>query len=155
MSLLAGAFALTACNPAQEKVDNNTVYASEADILNGITFKQYADADYTTEQADGNYIFYQTNPGRQIQVYNYLSDGSLNLLTSGASGKFVLKPKRGSDPVQPIFLRHLNSDGTLTATQTTLTVAVQQELEPEIRLLASDAYGEKVWKWYTLRLLVE
>ena len=147
MSLLAGAFALTACDPAQEKVDNNTVYSSESDILNGISFKQYADADYTTEQADGNYIYYQTNPGRQIQVYNYLSDGSMNLLASGASGKFTIKPKRGSDAVQPVYFRALNSDGSVTTAQTTLTVYVQQELDPEIRLLASDAYGSKIWKW--------
>ena len=149
MSLLAGAFALTACDPAQEKVDNNTVYSSESDILNGISFKQYADADYTTEQADGNYIYYQTNPGRQIQVFNYLSDGSMNLLASGASGKFTIKPKRGSDAVQPVYFRALNSDGSVTTAQTTLTVYVQQELDPEIRLLASDAYGSKVWKWDT------
>ncbi|MBQ7426326.1 MAG: hypothetical protein IJV20_03635 [Prevotella sp.] len=147
MSLLAGSLALTACDPVQEKVDNNKVYSSAEDILNGISFKQYADADYTTEQSDGNYIFYQTNPGRQIQVYNYLSDGSMNLLASGASGKFSIRPKRGSDPVQPVYFRALNSDGTVTEAQTTLTVFVQQELDPEIRLLASDAYGSKVWKW--------
>ena len=147
MSLLAGSLALTACDPVQEKVDNNKVYSSADDILNGISFKQYADADYTTEQSDGNYIFYQTNPGRQIQVYNYLSDGSMNLLASGASGKFSIRPKRGSDPVQPVYFRALNSDGSVTEAQTTLTVYVQQELDPEIRLLASDAYGSKVWKW--------
>ena len=149
MSLLAGAFVLTACDPAQEKVDNNTVMSSESDILNGISFKQYADADYTTEKTDGNYIFYQTNPGRQIQVYNLFADGSMNLLASGASGKFSIKPKRGSDPNQVVYLRALNSDGSITTTQTTLNVYVQQELDPEIRLLASDAYGKKIWKWDT------
>jgi len=149
MSLLAGAFVLTACDPAQEKVDNNTVMASESDILSGLSFKQYSDATYTTEQTDGNYIFYQTNPGRQLQVFNYLSDGSMNLLATGASGKFTIKPKRGSDAVQPVYFRALNSDGSVTVAQTTLTVYVQQELDPEIRLLASDAYGEKVWKWDT------
>ena len=149
MSLLAGAFVLTACDPAQEKVDNNTVMSSESDILNGISFKQYADADYTTEKSDGNYIFYQTNPGRQIQVYNLFADGSMNLLASGASGKFAIKPKRGSDPNQVVYLRALNSDGSITKTQTTLNVYVQQELDPEIRLLASDVYGKKIWKWDT------
>lgn len=147
MSLLAGAFTLTACDPVQEEVDNNTVYSSEQDILNGITFTQYSDADYTTPAADGNYIFYQTNPGRQIQVYNLFSDGSMNLLASGASGKFSIKPKRGSDSNQTIYLRALNSDGSVTNTQTSLNVYVQQELDPEIRLLASDAYGSKTWKW--------
>ena len=149
MSLLAGAFALTACDPAQEKVDNNKVYSSADDILNGISFTQYADADYTTQAADGNYIFYQTNPGRPIQVYTLYADGSMNLLASGASGKFTLKPKRGSDPNQTVYLRALNSDGTLTETSTTVNVYVQQELDPEIRYLASDVYGKKIWKWDT------
>ena len=43
MSLLAGAFALTACNPVEEKVDNNKVYSSADDIVSGISFTQYAD----------------------------------------------------------------------------------------------------------------
>ena len=147
MSLLAGAFVLTACDPAQEKVDNNTVYSSESDILNGISFKQYADETYTTLADDGNYIAYQTTPGRQIQIFNTRSDGSMNLLASGASGKFTLKPGRGSDPHQSVSIRALNSDGSVTTTQTTLTVYVQQELDPQIRLLASDVYGSKTWTW--------
>ena len=117
MSLLAGAFALTACDPAQESVDNNTVTASESDLLNGISFTQYADEAMTREAADGNYIKYATNPGRQIQIFNYRGDGSMNLLASGASGSFSLKPGRGSDPNQPIFIRHLNSDGSVTTTE--------------------------------------
>ena len=149
MSLLAGAFALTACDPAQESVDNNTVTASESDLLNGITFTQYADEAMLREAADGNYIKYVTNPGRQVQIYNYRGDGSMNLLASGASGSFSLKPGRGSDPNQPIFIRHLNSDGSVTTTETTLTVFVQQELDPAIKILASNDYGSKVWKWDT------
>ncbi len=141
MSLLAGAFAFTACDPAQESVDNNTVTASESDLLNGISFTQYADEAMTREAADGNYIKYATNPGRQIQIFNYRGDGSMNLLASGASGSFSLKPGRGSDPNQPIFIRHLNSDGSVTTTETTLTVFVQQELDPAIKILASNDYG--------------
>ena len=149
MSLLAGAFALTACDPVQEKVDNNKVYSSADDILNGISFTQYSDEDYTTQAADGNYIFYQTNPGRPVQIYNYRGDGSMNLMASGASGKFVIKPGRGSDPNQTVYIRALNSDGSVTETTTTLNVFVKQELDPEIRLIASNAYGQKTWKWNT------
>ncbi len=149
MSLIAGTLILSACNPAKEEVDNNTVYSSESDILNGITFTQYSDAEYTTQAADGNYIYYQTNPGRQVQVYNYYADGTMNLLASGASGKFSIKPKRGSQSNQPVFIRTFNSDGSVTNAQTTINVYVQQELEPEIRLLASNAYGSKIWKWDT------
>lgn len=147
MSFLAGSFALTGCDPVQEEVDNNTVQSSAEDILSGITFTQYSDAEYTTPAADGNYIFYQTNPGRQIQVYNKFADGSMNLLAAGASGKFSIKPKRGSDSNQPVYIRALNSDGSVTTTETSLNVFVQQELDPEMRLLASDAYGTKTWKW--------
>jgi hypothetical protein len=147
MSLLAGSLALTACDPAQEKVDNNKVYSSAEDILNGITFTQYSDEDLTVPADDGNYIFYQTNPGRPVQIYNFRGDGSMNLMASGASGSFALKPGRGSDPNQTFYIRTLNSDGSVTETSTSLTVYVQQELDPELRYLASDAYGSKVWKW--------
>lgn len=147
MSLLAGAVMLTACDPIQEKVDNNEVKSTESEILSGISFKQYSDENYTIEAADGNYIFFQTNPGRQVQIYSYRGDGSMNLLAAGASGKFVLKPGRGSNPTQEFHIRSLNSDGSFTEATTSLTVYVQQELDPEIRLLASDAYGSKVWTW--------
>ena len=92
MSLLAGSFALTACNPAEEKVDNAKVYSSAEDILNGISFTQYADEAYTQPAADGNYIFYQTNPGRSVQVYTFRSADSVYPVASSASNKFVLIP---------------------------------------------------------------
>ena len=147
MSLLAGAFALTACDPAQEKVDNNTVKATEQEILSGITFTQYADEACTVPQADGNYIFYRTKPGRQVQIFSYRGDGSMNLMASGASGVFSIKPGRGSDPKQSFFIRHLNSDGSVTTAEASVTVFVQQELDPEIKYFASNAYGSKTWTW--------
>ncbi len=147
MSLLAGAFVLTGCDPVQEEVDNNTVTATASDLLNGISFKQYSDDAYSQEAADGNYITYQTNPGRQVEIYSFRSDGSINIMAAGASGKFVLKPSRGSDPTQKFYIRSFNSDGSVTEAETSLTVYVQQELDPEIRIIASDAYGSKVWKW--------
>ena len=147
MSFLAGSFALTGCDPVQEEVDNNTVQSSAEDILSGITFTQYSDAEYTTPAADGNYIFYQTTPGRQVQIFNNRSDGTMNLLASGASGKFAIKPSRGSDSKQSFYIRALNSDGSVTTAETALNVFVQQELDPEIRFLASDAYGSKTWTW--------
>jgi len=147
MSLLFGAFALTACDPSQEKVENNTVSASESDLLSGITFTQYADEGCTVPQADGNYIAYKTNPGRQVQIFSYRGDGSMNLMASGASGVFSIKPSRGSDPKQSFYIRHLNSDGSVTTAEASLTVYVQQELDPEIKYFASNAYGSKTWKW--------
>lgn len=149
MSLLAGAIALTSCDPAQESVDNNTVNRSQEEILKGITFTQYSDEACTTPAEDGNYIKYATNPGMQVQIFAYRADGSMNLMASGASGKFSIKPSRGSDPNQSFFIRHLNSDGTVTTAETSLHVYVQQELDPEIRLIASDAYGSKTWVWDT------
>ena len=149
MSLLAGAFTLTACDPAQESVDNNTVMASSEQLINGVSFIQYADAEMTSPAEDGNYIAYTTNPGRQVQIYNLRADGSMNLLASGASGSFTLRPTRGSNPVQTIYVRHLNSDGSMTVSETTLTVYVKQDLDPEIKFLASNDYGKKTWKWDT------
>ena len=131
MSFLAGSFALTGCDPVQEEVDNNTVQSSAEDILSGITFTQYSDAEYTTPAADGNYIFYQTTPGRQVQIFNNRSDGTMNLLASGASGKFAIKPSRGSDSKQSFYIRALNSDGSVTTAETALNVFVQQELDPK------------------------
>lgn len=152
MSLLAGSLALTACDPVQEKVDNDNVYSSADDILKSISFTQFSDEACTIPADDGNYIFYQTNPGRPVQIYAYRADGSMNLMASGASGTFALKPGRGSDPNQSFNIRALNSDGTVTEATTSLTVFVQQELEPAIRYLASDAYGSKIWKWNTKAL---
>lgn len=97
--------------------------------------------------SDGNYFVYKTSPATQVTVFNYLSDGSENQLARGTSGTFSIKPKRGSDPNQTFYVRVIGSDNKAIDVAKTANVYVQQELDPELRLLASDAYGSKVWKW--------
>ena len=135
----------TACEPSQSEKDYDPVSLTANDIDGAITITQ-TDAD-GNPAADGNYFTYTTNPARMVSVYNYLSDGSENQLAKGFSGSFVIKPKRGSDPNQSFYIRSVNSDNSEIVITKTYNVYVQTELEAEIRLIASDAYGSKTWKW--------
>lgn len=136
---------LISCDPIKDEkdFDINTVTASE--LENCISFTQ-TDADGNAA-ADGNYFTYVTSPATQVVIFNYLSDGSENQLARGTSGSFSIRPKRGSDPSQTFYVRVIGSDLSETTIEKTYTVFVQQELDPEIRLLASDSYGSKTWKW--------
>ena len=136
---------LTACEPQKDEKSFDVYTVTADQIESAITITQL-DADGNTA-ADGNYFTFTTNPAIQLTVYNYLSDGSENMLASGMSGSFVIKPKRGSDPNQTFYVRFVGSDNQPVEITKTYTVYVQQELDPEIRLLASDAYGKKTWKW--------
>ena len=73
----------------------------------------------------------------------------VTLVARGYSGTFAIKPKRGSDPNQTFYVRTVNSDNSEVIITKQYTVYVQQELDPELRLLASDVYGKKIWKWDT------
>ena len=145
--LMAAVGLFTACDPSQSEKDFDPVSLSAGDVDGAITITQ-TDAD-GNPAADGNYFTYTTNPATMVSVYNYLSDGSENQLARGFSGSFAIKPKRGSDPNQTFYVRSVNSDNSEVLLTKTYTVFVQQELDPELRLLASDAYGSKVWKWDT------
>jgi len=147
LCLMIAAGMLVSCDPIKEEkdFDINSVTASE--LQSCLSFEQL-DAD-GNKAADGNYFTYKTSPAKQVTIYNYLSDGSENILAYGTSGSFTIKPKRGSDPSQTFYARVVGSDGTVTDVPFTYTVFVQQELDPEIRLLASDSYGSKTWKWDT------
>ncbi len=145
--LMAAVGLFTACEPGQSEKDFVPVSLQASDIESAITITQ-TDAD-GNPAADGNYFSYTTNPATMVTVFNYLSDGSENILAKGFSGSFSIKPKRGSNPEQSFFVRSYNSDNTEISITKTYNVYVKQELDPEIRLLASDAYGSKVWKWDT------
>ncbi len=136
---------LSSCDPIKDEKDFTLNTVSESALGNCVTFTQY-DVD-GNPAADGNYFKFITSPATSISIYNKMSDGSENLLAYGTSGSFVIKPKRGSDPNQVFYVRVVNSDGTSTIVEKTANVYVQQELDPEIRLLASDSYGSKTWKW--------
>ena len=143
--LIVAAGMLASCDPIKEKKDFEVNSRTASEIESCFSFTQ-TDAN-GNPAADGNYFTYTTSPATQVTVYNLMSDGSESLLARGSSGSFVIKPKRGSDPTQTFYVRVVSSDNVATDVAKTATVYVQQELDPEIRLLASDAYGSKTWKW--------
>ena len=145
--LIAAAGMVASCDPIKEEKDLVLHTVTSSEIENAVTIVQ-KDADGNVA-ADGNYFSYTTNPAMEVAVYNFYADGSENLLAHGMSGSFVIKPKRGSDPNQTFYIRVVGSDNKPVEISKTYNVYVQQELDPEIRLLASDSYGSKVWKWDT------
>jgi hypothetical protein len=142
---MAAAGLLVSCDPIKEEKDLDLYTVTSSEIDNAISFIQ-TDAEGNVA-ADGNYFTFKTNPAVPVTIYNFLSNGAENMLAHGTSGSFVLKPKRGSDPNQKVYIRFIGSDNQPVEIDKTFNVYVQQELDPEIRLLASDAYGSKVWKW--------
>ncbi len=137
---------LTSCDPIKDEKDLELNYVSDTALDGCLTIVQ-TDAD-GNQAADGNYFTYTTSPATEIAIFNYASDGvTENLLAHGSSGKFEISPKRGSDPSQTFYARVINTDGSETKISKTYTVFVKQDLDPEIRFLASDAYGKKTWKW--------
>ncbi len=136
---------LVSCDPIKEEKDLTLYTISQTELDGVLTFEQQ-DADGNAA-ADGNYIHFKTNPSTWVSIYNTLADGSENLLAYGYDGYFTIKPKRGSDPNQKVIVRVVNTDGTTTLLEKTFNVYVQQELDPEIRFLASDEYSTKIWYW--------
>lgn len=106
---------------------------------------QYADANCTVSQSDGNFIKYHTEPATTLQVFSVKADGSRSLLGTGASGIINLLPKRGSDPNQTLILQAINQDASLVEATANVTVFVPGELAPELQLLLGD--GTKSWTW--------
>ena len=143
---MAVAALLTACNPAEDKYSNNAKDVAEGELAGIVSFTQ-ADAD-GNPQADGNYFTFTTSPATVVDIYTFRADGSENLLSHGtASGSFKYAPSRGSDTNQNIYVRAMNSDGSKVEAIKTVTVFVPSELEPVVKILASNDYGEKTWKW--------
>jgi len=136
---------LTSCDPVKDKDDLELTKVTESSLDGCISFTQTDENGNAA--ADGNYFSYTTSPATMVAIFNKLSDGSENQLARGTKGSFVIKPKRGSDPNQTFYVRVVNTDGTDVQVSKTYNVYVQQELDPEIRLLASDVYGQKTWKW--------
>ena len=142
---------LTACDPSKDDISmpGNSKLTGEQ-LAEGFQVVQYADEEYTTEAADGNYFTFTTSPARVVTVYQLDEEGSRNELSAGtANGKFKIVPKRGNPTEQVYYVETKDFNGnTITATKTA-TVFVPSELAPEMRLLASDAYGSKTWTWDT------
>ena len=145
--LMAAAGILTACDPSQSEKDFDPVSLAASDVESAVYITQ-TDAN-GNPAADGNYFTYTTNPSMMVSIFNLDSEGAENQLARGYSGTFAIKPKRGSDPNQTFYVRTVNSDNSEVIITKQYTVYVQQELDPELRLLASDVYGKKIWKWDT------
>ena len=126
-------------------IDNFTA----ANLLDGATFSQYADEACTEAKADGNWIKYDIPKASSVFIYFLKQDGSEFKLSSGASGGvFNFVPPRGSDPNQTVYFRFVNADLTEVVASKDFTVEVAGELKPEVKLIASNAYGQKTWTWY-------
>ena len=139
---------LTACDPIKEDgtLDVNS-YTSD-NLLNGAEFSQYADAACTTPQADGNWIKYNIPNVSGIFVYYVKPDGTEFKLHNGAAGGvFNFVPARGSDPNQTLYFKYVNANLQEVVASKQFTVQVAAELAPEIRIIASNDYAKKTWKW--------
>lgn len=110
---------------------------------------QFADAECTAAQTDGNYIKYHTSPSTTVQVYNYKSDGTKNVLVTGASGVFNITPRRGQDSNQPFTVAAINQDASVISFDSSVNVYVPADLDPAVKVLTGES-GAKAWKWYTL-----
>ena len=100
---MAAAGLLVSCDPIKEEKDFDIYTVTSSEIDQAISFTQ-TDVDGKAA-ADGNYFTYKTNPAVPVTIYNFMSDGSENMLAHGTSGSFVLKPKRGSSPSQKVYVR--------------------------------------------------
>ena len=139
---------LTACDPIKEEGSMAIDSFTASSLLDGAQFSQYADQACTTPQSDGNWIKYSVPKASSVYIYYLKADGSEFKLASGsAAGVFNFVPARGSDPNQTIYFRYINANGEETLASKDFTVQVASELKPEIRLIASNAYGKKTWKW--------
>lgn len=140
---------LTACDPIKDEATLTPMTVDAEELGNSITFTQYSQEDNTTPQTDGNFIVYSTSPARIVSILTKDGNGDENLLAYGsASGSFLLAPPRGSDPQQTVYVRVVQSDGTIVEAQKSLTVAVATDLAPEVKLLCGNS-GSKIWKWNT------
>ncbi len=141
---------LTSCDPSKDDLSLPSSNFAAEQLQAGFSTEQYSDEEYTTKAADGNYFTFTTSPARVVTIYQLDADGErTDLFAGGANGKFKIVPKRGNPTNQKYYIETKNFDGTVVTAEKTADVFVPSELTPEMRLLASDAYGKKVWKWDT------
>ena len=139
---------LASCNPAEDSYSNNANTYTEEALSDCFSFTQ---ANENGESApDGNYFTFNTTPATIVTVLTKNDDGTENILAKGnAAGTFSIVPRRGANPTQTFYVRSMNADGIWTEVAKTANVYVPSELTPEMKLLASDSYGSKIWKWDT------
>ena len=143
--LLALIFA--SCDPKEIDLGSPDSAISENALAEGFSFSQWSDESHATPQADGNYFTFTTNPVQPVIVYQ-LVDGKINVIGSGSSGHFKIIPKRGQASEQVFYVKSANHESATTV-QENVNVYVPSDLTPEMKLLASNSYGKKVWTWDT------
>ena len=149
MIALAGMM-LVSCDPALIKGPEADAAISASELQSTFIIDgQFADAECTTPQADGNFIKFHTSPARTVQVFNYKADGSVNVLATGAAGVFKIMPRRGADANQPFHVSTINQDASVSTFDSSVNVFVPGDLAPEVKILTGDS-GRKAWKWYTI-----
>ena len=155
---------LTACDPQKEEQDFNVTQIDANDLLANATFEQCdavldEDGNVTGYEPSetGNYIKYNIPGVNSISIFTLNADGSEKLLqntvtesfTHTGGGIFTLKPRRNSDPHQTAYFRYVDQNGKSVIASKEFVVTVPPDIAYELKLLASDDYGEKVWTWDT------
>ena len=106
---------LTACDPSKDSIGmpgNSSLTGDQ--LASGFSVVQYADEEYTTPAADGNYFKFTTSPSRVVKVYQKDSEGEENILVAGvASGKFKIVPKRGNPSEQTYYIETRDFNGNI------------------------------------------
>ena len=147
--MAAAAALFVACDPSEDDISmpsGTNVTAEE--LEEGFIVTQYEDEDYTTEAENGNYFEFYTSPSTIVKVYQLTDDGEEDVLESGvANGRFSIIPSRGSSSTQTYYVSTQGFDGSTVTITKTAEVYVLSELSAEMRLLASDNYSYKIWKW--------
>ena len=155
---------LTACSPEKEKGSLGVINITANELLSGATFKQYAQVTDEagnvtgyTEAADGNYITYDIPNVPSVNIFTRDDEGAeTNLMNTATStfvhsggGMFSLIPRRGANPTQTVYFRYTNVEGKSVEASHDFTVYVPSDIPYEVKLIASNDYGSKVWMWDT------
>ena len=143
------AMMLASCDPSEIDLGSPSAAYSESALSEGFSFVQYSDEAHTQQATDGNYFTYATNPNEPVQIVTVNADGEETIIGNGSTGSFKIVPKRGESSDVQFFVRLKNQDGSVTQVEKSANVYVPAELNPEMRYLVSDAYGEKIWTWDT------
>ena len=142
---------LVSCEPIQDDISMpEGASVTEEELDEGFTYTQYEDEDLTTESSTGNYFYFTTNPATVVEIYQVDDEGSVTYLSQGkANGTFSIIPKRGADSNQTFYVQTTSIDGTVVSISKETEVYVPSELSTEMKIIASDSWEYKIWKWDT------
>ena len=147
--MLAASGLLIACEPVKDDFTMpEGASITEDELSEGFIYTQYEDEDMTTVSETGNYFYFYTNPSTIVEIYQLDSEGEETYLSRGsANGTFSIVPKRGADTSQTFYVQTTSFDETVISCSKTVQVYVPSELTEEVRLMASDNYEYRIWKW--------